>query len=340
MRFPLWHPVGCGLRHNASMRRPTLRFGVAAYLFAMLLTLWLSPVYAASSPTSVTLTLASMNETAVTKAMPPAVTTTAKAPLLHWCLDNFPFFHEFNGRKTPQGPSVEFMQLLAERAGFRLDISRQTPVQRCFKMMQEGEADLMVNLNYTPERAEFMHLLPYTENLVESLYMHATDQRSISQPSQLSALRMATIRGYSYNPAVMTVLAAAPDQHIVVDSIQAGFDLLMRQRIDALLAPTQSSLELIAISPVLHQQFKRVAIPLDLGEPRFVHVGVSKRSAHLAYLSDISAAITSLQQDGTITRLYSDSLTSHAKKYLFQPAAPSNAEPSTKRSVETTSASN
>ena len=105
-------------------------------------------------------------------------------PVLRWCLDHFPGFHEFQGR-LPAGPSVEVMAELARRAGFRIEYSTRTPLARCFRQMATGDADIMTNLNFTEERAAFMHMMPYSERIPESLYLRADDKRLVDQLSQL-----------------------------------------------------------------------------------------------------------------------------------------------------------
>lgn len=175
----------------------------------------------------------------------------ASQPVLHWCLDHFPRFHEFHGRNPPTGPSVDLMLELAKRAEFTLEFSPRTPVARCFKQMQQGTADLMVNLNHSPERDEWMFLLPYSENIPETMYLQADDLRLIDQFSQLNQLRLVSVRNYRYSPTLMRLLVSHR-QHLEVESIEAGFELLRKGRVDALIAPTQSSLEVIKNNDAYH----------------------------------------------------------------------------------------
>ncbi len=227
----------------------------------------------------------------------------ADKPVLHWCLDHFPRFHEFHGRNPPIGPSVDLMQELARRADFALAYSNRTPVARCFRQISTGEADLMVNLNHTAERAQLMYLLPYNENIPESLYLQASDQRLIDQFSQLSQLRLVTVRNYTYNPTLMTLLKNQR-QHLEVDSTQAGFELLRKGRVDGLIVPTQSSLEVIRNNPQLHYKFRKAALSFKFAERRYVHIGFSRHSKHPAMKTKLEQAINSMVEDGTVQRLY------------------------------------
>ncbi len=97
------------------------------------------------------------------------------------------------------------MQELARRAGFQLKFSPKTPSARCFRQMQTGEADLMSNLNFTEERAEYMHLLPYNERIPESLYLKVVTEGLFCSFGQLDSLSLATVRNYAYHPGLMQV---------------------------------------------------------------------------------------------------------------------------------------
>lgn len=225
-------------------------------------------------------------------------------PVLRWCLDHFPRFHEFRDDNKPTGPSVAVMQELATRAGFALEYSPRTPLARCFRQMENGESDLMSNLNFTPERAEMMYLFPYNENIPETLYLRADDSRFIDQLSQLTPLILVTVRNYSYNPTLMALMKDQRKQHIQVDSIAAGFDMLLKGRVDGLIVPTQSSLEVIRNQPSLHYQFRKADLSFNFSTKRFINIGLSKKSKHLYLKEKIEQTIAQMMADGTVLKLY------------------------------------
>jgi ABC-type amino acid transport substrate-binding protein len=227
-----------------------------------------------------------------------------ETPVLTWCLDHFSRFHAYEDGKAPYGPSVDLMQELAKRAGFGLKFSAKTPSARCFRQMQTGEVDLMSNLNFTEERANYMFLLPYSERIPETLYLQAKDPRQVQSFQQLDSLTLATVRNYAYHPALMQLLQKS-QRHIEIDSIETGFEMLQRGRVDALVAPTQSSLDVIADHQELHFQFKKADLDFSVVEKRFIHIGLSKKSRHLALKDRIEQAINSMVQDGTVKKLYS-----------------------------------
>jgi polar amino acid transport system substrate-binding protein len=225
-------------------------------------------------------------------------------PQLRWCLDHFPRFHEFHGRNKPVGPSVAVMEELAKRAGFTLEYSARTPLARCFRQIGLGESDLMINLNLTPERADMMYMFPYNETIPETLYLRGDDSRFIDQLSQLTPLILVTVRNYSYNPTLMALMKDQTQHHIEVDSIFAGFELLHKGRVDGLIVPTQSSLEVIRNQPKLHYQFRRADLTFKFAAKRYINIGLSKKSKHLYLKEKIEKTVAQMVSDGTVQRLY------------------------------------
>lgn len=245
----------------------------------------------------------------------PRIAAAAETPVLTWCLDHFSRFHAYETGKAPYGPSVDLMQELAKRAGFQLQFSPKTPSARCLRQMQTGEADLMSNLNFTEERAEFVYLMPYNERIPESLYLKAGDHRQIRQFNQLESLTLATVRNYTYHPSLMQLIKSSK-RHVEIDSIETGFEMLLRDRVDGLIVPTQSSLDVIADRPELHYQFKKAHVDFSVVEKRFINIGLSKKSQHLALKGRIEKAIESMIQDGTVKKLYAFDPLKHGPTYL------------------------
>lgn len=196
------------------------------------------------------------------------------------------------------------MEELARRSGFTLEYSLRTPLARCLRQMDNGESDLMINLNFTPERAAIMHLFPYNETIPETLYLRGDDTRYIDQLSQLTPLILVTVRNYSYNPTLMALMNDQTQHHIEVDSIAAGFELLLKKRVDGLIVPTQSSLEVIRNQPQLHYQFRKANLTFKFPTKRYINIGLSKKSKHLYLKEKIEKTVAQMMSDGTVLRLY------------------------------------
>lgn len=226
----------------------------------------------------------------------------SEQPELEWCLDDFPNRHSYPSHGSPYGPTVDFMQELAKRADIRIRFSPNTPFARCLRLMEQGKTDLMTSLNTSPDRQAFMHLIPYDHARPEVLYLRH-DANDVWSVSELNTLHLMVIRGYTYNAAVLN-LVAEHGQTIEVDSLESGLTMLLLGRANALLAPSQSSRNLIQSNSRYHDQFKTASLKFQLSEPRYVHLGLSQKSPHAHLKQQLLDAIESMVADDLIHRYF------------------------------------
>ncbi|MCS4308240.1 ABC-type amino acid transport substrate-binding protein [Rheinheimera pacifica] len=225
-------------------------------------------------------------------------------PQLLWCLDHFSRFHHYEDVTIPYGPSVDLMQELARRAGFKLAFTPKTPVARCLRLMAEGKVDLMSNLKFSAERDAIMYLLPYNKTVPESLFIRQDDKRQLETEAQLQQLTLVSIRGYIYSPAI-TALLQQKQRHIVeVDSIEAGLEMVIRGRVDGLVAPTVSTSEAIDNISSYHNKFRNAGIDFSRGQSGFIHIGLSRLSPYAAMEPILRQHLATMLNDGTVERLY------------------------------------
>ncbi|HAW93289.1 MULTISPECIES: substrate-binding periplasmic protein [unclassified Arsukibacterium] len=233
----------------------------------------------------------------------PADVSAAKIPRLTWCLDHFPYFHDYDATTTPTGPSVELMQELARRAGFELHFTPRTNLARCLRLMKQGKVDLMSNLRYSEQRSEYMHLLPYQKNIAESLFVRLHDERVISSQSQLRGLTLATLRNFLYNPATMALIAEESRHIAQVDSIEVALEMLLRKRIDGLVAPTISTTEAINAASLYQHRFKIAPLDFSGATPNNIHLAIAKNSPHAVLTPLLQQHLQTMIDDGTVARL-------------------------------------
>lgn len=239
-------------------------------------------------------------------------------PQMLWCLDHFPRFHHYENVTTLYGPSVDLMQELARRAGFKLVFTPQTPVARCLRLMEEGKVDLMSNLKFSADRDAIMHLLPYNKTLPESLFMRQDDKRSLETEAQLQQLTLVSIRSYVYSPAIMALLKHKPSHRVEVDSIEAGLEMVKRGRVDALIAPTISTSEAIRNVSSYHNKFRKAGFDFSRGKQDYIHIGLSRRSPYAAMEPILRQHLQLMFEDGTVERLYAEP-TQPAPQQTLQP---------------------
>uniref|UniRef100_A0A486XK36 Bacterial extracellular solute-binding protein, family 3 n=1 Tax=Rheinheimera sp. BAL341 TaxID=1708203 RepID=A0A486XK36_9GAMM len=233
-----------------------------------------------------------------------AVTTAQPLPVLQWCLDNYPNRHNYPAQGLPYGPTVDLMRELANRSGFELSFSPNTPFARCLKLMQDGQTDLMIRLNYSDERNSYMHLIPYVRS-ARAEYLYLLEQhKDIRDMAQLSGLTIGVIRGYIYNAELPNLLIKNSKNVVEIDTEDAAMTMLLYQRVDAVIAPMQTTEHVINSNPKFKNAIKIASLEFPFQHNMYVHIGLSRKSRHVALLPQLQAAINSMEQDGLIQHYY------------------------------------
>lgn len=244
---------------------------------------------------------------------------TLHKPKLTWCLDHFSRFHHYEDAAKPYGPSVDIMFELAKRANFTLEFTPRTVLSRCFKLMAEGQVDLMSNLRYSDERNNVMFMLPYSHTKPESLFLRYDEARVIDSSDKLNGLTIAKIRGYLYTPAAMAYLQSHPRQIVDVDSIEAGLEMVLRHRVDGIIAPTVSTTDAINTTAGYVHKFRKAAFDFSNGLSSFIHIGLSRRSQNADMHELLRKHLKDMVKDGTIERLYEDVVNQELLKPMDTP---------------------
>ena len=252
----------------------------------------------------------------VLKSEEPVSHSEPQQPELTWCLDHFSGFHHYEDVAEPYGPSVDLMRELARRSGFTLRFTPRTTINRCFRLMEEGQVDLMSNLKFSEDRAKIMVLLPYENTIAESVFLLRSDKRPLTQFSQLKNLTIASIRGYLYSENTMQFIRQNRSHVAEVESIESGLELLYRGRVDALISPTVSTSDAIFSTSSYQDRFRIAALNISAGNNAHINIGVSRQSQYIKLLPTIERHIKAMQADGTVKRLYTDMVLSPRIKQL------------------------
>lgn len=235
----------------------------------------------------------------------------AAEPRLRWCLDHFVGMHEFlPGQKLPSGPSVQMMQQLAERSGFELEISGQTPSSRCIRELGNGSSDLMVNLLYSEKMVQQVHLLRFAGRWPDRIYLAAQDQRQLTQIAGLNQMTLTTVRNYGVHPKMQPVLAALPQkQWQPAATVELALQMVIKGRVDAAILPPSQVKRILEQQPELASQIREVEFPLTILEPQDVFVGFSRLSKYPQLKQVIEQQLSAMQQDGSLQLLLGDKMT-------------------------------
>lgn len=226
-------------------------------------------------------------------------------PVLEWCLDDHPNWHNYPDDGEPYGLTVDLMQLIAERANIEIRFSPKIPFVRCLLMMKNGQTDLMTSLNYTDERSAYMHLLPYDTAKPEVLFLRA-EQHDIQYREQLFGKTVILVRGYAYNAELAEIIGRKHITIVEATSLDMAFAMLLLGRADALIGPAQSSINVLSSNPRYDQQFKQASFALPFKTLRQVNLGLSRNSPHSHLHKQLQTVIDSLIAEGLITRFRYD----------------------------------
>lgn len=211
-------------------------------------------------------------------------------PELEWCLDDHPNWHNYPDGDTPYGLTVELVQLIAKRANINIRFSPKIPFARCLAMMKSGKTDLMTSLNHTEERAQYMYLIPYDEAKPEVLFLRQ-QQADIATREELLGKSVILVRGYAYNTELPTIIKNKRINVVEAVSLDIAFAMLLLERADGLIAPAQSSINVIQHNPRYHGAFKQATYALPFTQKKHVNLGLSKKSPHSHLHEHLKAVI-------------------------------------------------
>lgn len=234
----------------------------------------------------------------------------AEKPVLRWCLDHFPGMHEFNGdHRIPVGPSVEMMQELARLADFTLIIGAKTPVSRCFKKIADGEADVMVNLLHSNERAKTINLIRFASRHPDRLYMAHSNPIQIQDLNQIRRLSLVTVRNFGLHPTIQAVVGAMPArQKQQVGSTLIALEMIAKGRAEGTLLPPTTVKLLLNQHAELAAKIREIEFRDDNILPQDIYLGFSRKITDPRFLARIELALQQMKDNGTMHRLFGDKI--------------------------------
>jgi len=226
----------------------------------------------------------------------------SKKEALLWCVDDIPIRHYYV-KGIIKGPTVDFMQAVAANSGFALRNTPDTPFSRCLKKMQTGEADLMMALNKNDDRSQYMHFFPVYQARSETLFVNAQNLSAFSNLSDVKNKSVSTISGYLYNTSNLGDFKKY-NQIVSAYSVEDALALLVRGKVDLVLAPHFSTLARVQSNPLLNQKIQALPIKLNRNDERYVHLAISKHAGlPETQIETIRAAVQSLKQSGEAEKI-------------------------------------
>ncbi len=206
---------------------------------------------------------------------------------------------QFNGAYT------EIVRELARRTGFELEIF-QCPFKRCLKMMQDGQADVIIGVHESDERKAYIHFLrtPYRKTSSDKVFYVRKGQAALIRSYEdLKKLRIGVKSGTQYFDRFDADNSLTKDG--AKDS-QSNLKKLLRGRVDAVLMPEDQG-EPLVYSLQLQDQLDTALYREQDHTPRAI--GISKKSVHAQHIPVFEAAMAAMVKDGTVKALF--------KRYYF-----------------------
>lgn len=194
---------------------------------------------------------------------------------------------------TPTGLYFDLMNEAARRLGWRLSYL-EAPSARALKMMEQGEADLMLGPLHSPERERY---LSYGRTLLppeDKAFYTRRGQPAIRTLADLKGRSIGVHRGKRYGALFDT----APGlNRVELNDYRAALEMVARARLDvAVLPERQGDLLVRSLALALHKQ------PLRLpGEP--AHVVIARQSPWLAHQGELDRSFQGMQEDGSWQRI-------------------------------------
>lgn len=198
-----------------------------------------------------------------------------------------------NGAATYSGIYVDVLREVAATTGLALEFV-ELPFARGFRVMQEGEADIMLGPNRSPDREVYLQYLEPPLPQEPKVFLQAASAAPIRDYDDLAGRRIAVLRGASYFDRFDTDIALSKTP---LDDYTAGLRLVAIGRLDAVVIP-----ELQALWLLRETGFPLRAAPYRVpGRPSYI--AVSRRSPLVQRAAEFEAALRQLMDGGGIKRI-------------------------------------
>lgn len=198
------------------------------------------------------------------------------------------------------GSYTEIIRELARRLGEPLTVV-ECPHKRCLRMMEIGEADLIIGVQRSPEREAYLHYLrtPYRRTSADRIFIvRAGEADSIRSYDDLHGHMIATKAGSEYfdrfDSDARLSKEAAPNNAI-------NLRKLLLHRVDAVVM-AEDQAEALRGQLALGTQVE--AARLRVADPTPRSLAVSRQSRLMEQLPRVERAMQAMREDGSLAVLY------------------------------------
>jgi polar amino acid transport system substrate-binding protein len=235
--------------------------------------------------------------TAQTSAAPP-VSAPSPAPALsaRVLINDAPPYRivgSANGTPYYTGIYVDILRQIAVETGMQLDFV-ELPYARAFRVMEGGEADIMLGPNHSPERDTYLHYLEPPLPREPKVFLQMRAAAPMGRYEDLRGRRIAVLRGASYFDRFDADAALVK---VPVDDYVSALRLAAARRVDAVIMSELQALWLL-------RQTGFDLVPSGYREPgRDSYIVLARRSPLMAEAAKLSAALRRAVEGGAVRRI-------------------------------------
>ncbi|WP_341898074.1 transporter substrate-binding domain-containing protein [Ferrovibrio terrae] len=198
-----------------------------------------------------------------------------------------------NGAPYYTGIYVDILRLVAAETGLQLDFI-ELPFARAFRVMQAGEADIMLGPNRSAEREGYLHYLEPPLPQEPKIFLQARTASPIRGYDDLQGRSIAVLRGATYFDRFDADEGLA---RIAVDDYTAALRLAVVGRVDAAIMPELQALWLL----------RQTGFPLQMSPYRVPgrdsYIVVSRQSPMVQQVASLEAALHRVVASGAVRRI-------------------------------------
>lgn len=212
--------------------------------------------------------------------------------------DYFPYM-QVTKENACSGSDVEMMNRIAEKLGVKYTTTI-VPIARGLEMMRTGKADIMLSLQESPERDDFITFVnpAYTLPQKRLFVVLKGNANIIKKYDDLKLLKIGVQRTRKYFQPFDSDTAI---EKIEMNNYDTAFDMLNAKRFDA-----------FAVTEFEYKNYLKSAKIRNLVEfaeyyyetPSLGKIGISKKSSFISRIPEIERALKELIQTKELEKIY------------------------------------
>lgn len=215
------------------------------------------------------------------------------------CLDYTPFFAGKNGEKEWSGPNIETLHSLSKQLAVKLDASIRAPFARCIELLKTGEVDVIAGLIKTKERSELLHMVPYSVKGQLAVFYKKGNGEKLDPFNLSKNQSIGMHRAFALPSSIKTSPLFA---HLIpITTVDTGLEMVLKGRIDGVLATVSTGNSIIKGWPEMHNKFEHTKI--EMNSDKKLYFGFSKSSKWSLHIDQIETAIKALASKDELQHL-------------------------------------